>query len=1090
MFYSLACAGVVFFFLPYAVKVKSVQASLVDELRSRLDIAADVDHMTWQWLPSPRIVLYRVKLSDDHLDVSYPYGAVCLGLSGSVKFQPVVRLIMDKPEIIVKTLARTGPTEAPADFQIRPPFVSLKITQGHLILPDNGILGKFATQKVQTEIFDINADLALSPEGGALKSSGRFSFADKVLVHIGFTKNRFFTKAGQEGQWRIDVRGENVDLTGARTTVMALFGRHRIAQKVCDIVRGGRMKTGCYIFEGPSQAFKDLTAMRFLAQADNVDILVPKIGLPLERVIGPVVIEDGILRGDSLSARLGNTTGRNGSIRIDLLKRDRAFLIDVDVDSDIKELRGWLINNLVPHRKAVVNELGHITDARGRAVGNLHISNSIRRPVIKVDVSDSNGQIAYDRFHHAVELKKGVLTFSPKKIVWEGVQGQIGSQYIDDSRGAVTWDEGVRVDVDSLVARLDAASFLKEKPVQAALEKMVPPPVETATGRLNISRGEIHGTIDDYHIFSYDFIVSAEALMIDSPLLPDNIRASFSNTRVSSSRFVLPPSRVDMSGQQLMLKTDIQHEQWRDFSGSLTIQGVIGQSVARWLKKKDWIPPRFFPKMPCFTGPLVVSWDKQETCVQGRIIPGLGEEKSVTCRLDLIVSDQRIDLKELFISSMDETADMRFCFERESHPRLKWGFAGSLKKETLDILLENNQILTGSVSGDCEMEFNLDHTAAHRLTGDVNVSWAVLFLRNNRIVIDDAAVSGDGSRVKIKRANLKLNDEAIIMDGRVFFPDDADIKTELNVTSRKLSAANLQHLSRGVKQLISGAGSTSEKPVPVASSSSKRFSATGIVNMDIKAFLFNPEQDASTLPVKRFVGRDLSGTISLKPDSRVVASLVSGQVCDVNVSGKTGLPPEKTDLTFHTDPRQKPQVQDLLDCLGISDRKISGKYVLDGGISGFPGNWTDGHFNFKARKGRMKGLVVISKILTLINVTELFTMNVFKNFFTVGYPYKEMKLSGKIKDNILTLEETQILGEGLDIFLEGTVDLRTTALDMVAYVKPFKMVDSIVTLIPYVGKNLGDGEKSIAFIPFQIKGTLDNPDVFIVFEDKNREGRP
>jgi len=97
-----------------------------------------------------------------------------------------------------------------------------------------------------------------------------------------------------------------------------------------------------------------------------------------------------------------------------------------------------------------------------------------------------------------------------------------------------------------------------------------------------------------------------------------------------------------------------------------------------------------------------------------------------------------------------------------------------------------------------------------------------------------------------------------------------------------------------------------------------------------------------------------------------------------------------------------------------------------------------------------------------------------------------MKISGKIADNILTIDETQVLGEGLDIFFKGTIDLKTTALDMVAYVKPFKMVDSIVTLIPYVGKKLGEGEKSVAFIPFKIKGDLGDPDVFLIFEDKKK----
>ena len=1080
--YSLLLLAVIVFSLPYAVRLQPVQDVLRKELIARLNIAADIAGLKWQWLPSPRIVLYDVNLSNERIQVSFPYGAVAADFTGSIRWRPAVKLILDRPEIVVKTLSSTGTGDEAGKFlqKSTPPFVSLEIKKGHILLPSDGVLEKFATRKSDTEIFDINAEMSASPDGFDLKSTCRFAFADKVLAHIGLDRNRPEGPAARRNIWRIDMRGENIDLTGMREKVLMLFGGHRIARKVCDIVRGGRVKTGGYIFKGPVEDFHDLAAMKILAHADGVNIQVPEIGLQLEDGRGPVTIENGILSGQDLSARVGDSAGRNGNVTLDLLGRNHGLQVDADVDADVKELRDWLINNILSRHKTVIAELGEITRLQGRAKGHLNIGDSLHHPVIKADVADSDSLIEYERFDNPVRFKKGTLSFDRDGMTWDKVNGRVGSQQVVDSSGTVTWKGQARVDVEKLVARLDTRTLLQEDLVRRALAKTAPALVDSADGRLDIQRGEIHGPVNDFKRVSYDFTVSADGLMVDSPLLPDAVRIETSGARISNSRVALPASRIDLSGRQLTLEMDLSHSLWQNFSGSLTIKGLIGEKTAQWVKSKHWVPPRFFPKVPCFVDPLTVAWGREEKSVKGKIVPGGSPNGVVSSRLDLTLSEGLLDLKSLSISSLDETADMWLSLDHGRHPSMKAGFEGSLKKETLDVLLENNQFLTGTMSGDCELEFSLNHDAAHRMTGDLDVSWAVLFLKDNRIVIDNAAISGEKAGLKIKRADLQINDESVIIDGRIHFPDETDIKTELNVTSRKLSMANLQGLFADLKSALFNS-EPSSSPVEAG------FSASGIMNVDIKQFIYNPVQADETVPVRQFVGRDFSGTISLEPERGGVASLRSGDICGVQTTGKIGIPPEKTSLTFQTDPKNKPDVQDLLDCLGVRDREFSGKYVLEASIKGTPGNWTDGYINFKARKGRMKGLAVISKILTLLNVTELFSINVFKNFFTMGYPYKEMKVSGKIADNILTIEETQILGEGLDIFFEGTVDLKTTALDMVAYVKPFKMVDSIVTLIPYVGKNLGDGEKSIAYIPFKVKGTIDNPDVFLIFEDKSRD---
>jgi hypothetical protein len=428
------------------------------------------------------------------------------------------------------------------------------------------------------------------------------------------------------------------------------------------------------------------------------------------------------------------------------------------------------------------------------------------------------------------------------------------------------------------------------------------------------------------------------------------------------------------------------------------------------------------------------------------------------------------------------------------------GIAGNLQKKTLDTILENNRFLNGKISGNCELAYDFTRASAHRFKGDLEASGSTLFIKDSRVIINNAFFSGQESFVEIRRADLNLNNEFVFVDGRIYFPDEAGIRTELNAKSGYISAANLKRLSGDLKSLFKGSDAGSASGPPAASPASTPLgglAATGTIKFDVKIFQFNPDAGPSAAQAvvdstaREFTGRDLTGTINLlQPGNRVSVSIDSGGICDAYISGTVGLPPEKTALTFLTGARGKNDAQQLLDCLAIKDRKISGPYSLDVVIEGTPGNWTGGHIDFRVKDGTMKGLVILSKIFTLLNVTDLISLNVVRNFFTLGYPFSEIKVRGKIADNVLTIDETKIIGEGLNIFFKGTVDLKTNAMDLVAYVTPFKTIDSIVTLIPYVGKKMGRGEKSVAFIPFKIRGTVKNPDVFLLYESKPKEAAP
>jgi hypothetical protein len=550
-----------------------------------------------------------------------------------------------------------------------------------------------------------------------------------------------------------------------------------------------------------------------------------------------------------------------------------------------------------------------------------------------------------------------------------------------------------------------------------------------------------------------------------------------------------------MAGQRLTLEADLSHTLWRGMSGSLKISGTIEERMARWIKEKGWIPAMVFPRTPCQVEPLMISFQGKAVSLNGAIISGQGAD-SVTSRLEVEAAEGRVDLKKVVIASPDETAEIRLLLDRPQSPGLAVMFTGNLQKKTLDTILEDNRFLNGKISGNCELNYDFTRASGHRFKGNLEASGSTLFIKDSRITINNAVVSGQDAFVEIRKADLNLNDEFVFVDGRVRFPEDGGTRIELNARSGYLSAANLKRLSTDLKNLFKERDAASSSSSP-ATSPLNGMAATGIINFDVNIFQYNPESEPSTAQTivdstaREFTGHDLTGTVNLmQPGNRVSVSILSGSICAAAISGIVGLPPEKTALTFLSGAREKNDAQQLLDCLAIKDRKISGAYSLDVVIEGMPGNWTGGHVDFRVKDGIMKGMVILSKIFTLLNVTDLISLNVVRNFFTLGFPFSEIKVRGKIADNILTIDETKIIGEGLNIFFKGTIDLKTTAMDLVAYVTPFKTIDSIVTLIPYVGKKMARGEKSVVFIPFKIRGTVKNPDVFLLYESKPKETAP
>ena len=125
----------------------------------------------------------------------------------------------------------------------------------------------------------------------------------------------------------------------------------------------------------------------------------------------------------------------------------------------------------------------------------------------------------------------------------------------------------------------------------------------------------------------------------------------------------------------------------------------------------------------------------------------------------------------------------------------------------------------------------------------------------------------------------------------------------------------------------------------------------------------------------------------------------------------------------------------------------------------------------------------MSKLFAVINVTDMLSISGLKNLFSTGYPYSTIQLTGTIADNQLKLANSFIKGPGLDFFFSGTVALDAGELDLLLFVKPFGIIDAIVTTVPLVGKDLGGGNQSIMFLPLHVGGDVRDPKITLLSQN-------
>lgn len=216
------------------------------------------------------------------------------------------------------------------------------------------------------------------------------------------------------------------------------------------------------------------------------------------------------------------------------------------------------------------------------------------------------------------------------------------------------------------------------------------------------------------------------------------------------------------------------------------------------------------------------------------------------------------------------------------------------------------------------------------------------------------------------------------------------------------------------------------------------------------------------LDLDRVVGQSGTGQVA----GRLVVRLPKGEPAETETSLRmTGIPFEAVLPLLHT-----------------NDRPMTGDLKLTGVLRGHGRNphgvlpTLNGKTELVAQEGRiLKTESAIWKIISILNLPAVLQGKV--DLEKEGLQYNRMTATVTIQNGLMKTQNLILDSPVLKISAAGSYDMPTDQLDMVWAVSPFGSYSQFLKSIPLFGRLVAGDRKGLATALFQVKGSIDDPQV-------------
>ena len=839
----------------------------------------------------------------------------------------------------------TGNLAAVVDGTV--PLLALSRGKEQLIIKGGRIRGtvQIGNKKVAIDLTEMGLDYP------KLEATGMFSY-DENLPDI-----------------QLAINGTRIDVAAVRQVALGLMGESKTIQKIFKIIRGGFVPW--MTVHSQSQTIAELGMLDNIVikgQMTQGKIFIPGAELHLDEVIGDALISAGILHGENLEARMGNTSGRDGNLTIGFNEDLTPFHLNIGVNADLSQLTPVL--SRVVKNKDFLNELTLINDVKGTATGVLMLGDDLASLNAEVEASNINLAARYKRLPYPLEIDGGHFNYGKTRLSFENFNANIGTSSFLISSMVADWTENPDLNVSSQAAKVNLNELYNWLRSHDAFKKNLKI-INELKGEASIDSLEIKGPFFSPRNWRFKTRGAVNEIILTSDKIPKSLK-------ISRGQFKWQGTEVKFSDVDVSL-------------GSSKIS-------------------RLSAGLDLGTSPTFGLHSKSAELVADELYPWLlSFENSGSFLKDFSVTKGRV-----FLAGLDLSGPLH-------HPA-QWHYAltGDLK----------NLVLTSDAFGD-----------------PVTVNSGSFDL------ISEIMPKTAQNRLQLNTTDLIWGENHLILAGAMIFSQN-DTLLDLTLTADAIDWNQ-------VKNIVDYA----EKKNKDSSSRPAKRALRGTINVQADNFKY-----------ETFTVNPLKADLSFKPD-KVVITINEADVCSISFQGRLDV--NSQTLEINLVPTAVNQMLDpAVSCVTGQKQLATGTFNLNGQLlsNSKPDEFLQslsGAMVLSAEKGRINRFGLLAKILSILNVTEIYRGEI-PDLTGKGFAYHGLKISANLEGSKLIMQECAIDGVSMGIACEGHIDLSEKKMNLIILVAPFKTVDRIVKVLPLLKHVLGG---KLISIPFRAKGDIANPEV-------------
>ncbi len=851
-----------------------------------------------------------------------------------------------------------------------------------------------------------------------------------------------------QGDALLRIEGRNMDAAPVRDAALFIWESHSVVQGIFKIVLAGEVPLITFQSKADQPAQLGSTKNFVLeGEMKGGTVLVPRAKLLVKEAYGEVRVENGNLECRDLRGVTNGSSGKKGYLLITLKDDAEPFNFHMDLDADLSEVVPVL--ERVVQSEAFLRELSLFEDVKGRGKGRLTLGDSLKQVRVTVQLDAYSLSSRYRRLSHPFTAEGDHFLLEDDNLSLRVSSGTIGRSSLAGVRADVDWREKTKLAIsleEPCSLHLDQFYpwLLSHETVQEHMKSF-----PSFKGTLKLEKLRFKGPAVEPENWEFQMEGQASDFFMEATFLPSTLavssgsfKADHKDLHVQNCRSRLLDAHVHMHGTF--------HSFTRGLSAvELQMAGELGTEANQFVMELTDMPRELRTAAPCHVERSKTFWnDGGQVSFDGDL--SWNHEAEVSLKFERTQDSLHIEK----ISIQDEESNVSASILLEL-PQVNTDFKGNLQHSTLDRILAENQLLKGTVAGNLNARLHLDDPILSTLEGRLHVT-GFQYMRDlpSPLFVEKATVNASENRLEISEAQATWDDRHFQAQGHILLARP-HLEVDLDMKADSIAWSE-------VFQLVSSKDAEASWNDHV---SWKETIIVGAVHLKMREFTHEP-----------FTFSPVEARIQLDPDG-VSVQVKEGLLCGLSIQGV--LQPGQDQYGLELDVRAaNASLEETIGCLWQENELATGTFDLEGHLQGTapPDKLTRslaGELDFKGRNGSIRRLTLLSRIFSVINITEFYRGH-FPDWRKEGLEYDTMEGRLHVDGEIVRVEEFVLDGPYLKMVVRGEMNLTTRKLDLVVLLSPLRTADRIIGMVPLLGHIMGG---SLILIPVGVEGDMDNPTI-------------